>query len=466
MNHIHFTSANISELDKQRTMMFLASFFGHFTKHNEYVSNVFMTGIMNWMGVHFFTDIARLSIHSIRGGEATQFYGMEEDIVRELLNDSGLLHTMDKVRLFYDGYNFGDSSGQKLIKKYNPCAIACFIEAKEISRDMNEWTKTTSKILKPLLRYKKFHEYFLALISYDEFAFKVNILRGATFNMPQMDMLTSALQQANVAPKSDWYALESPRGLVDVALYLFLATGYLTRSEQRTTPCSNNTDYFGSRCYYSYFPVKITNQEIRNALVSEYFMYISETSCLPEQAKIIEWRTSLTKLAQKLSDVLQARQPDYEEFAKAFELMLGCYTNITYEMRRSEQKAYANEALYESLFTSVIHYNMLKIGIKRQENQYRIDGFRPTVVCEAANGTLTIFEVKYLPGDCNMQDVVEMLDNAGRQSIEYAKWYLTGPGHVKIVLLLVKESDHGVVLRTYTLKNNDIRLWTWVPATY
>ena len=117
---------------------FYKVFYGEALKTNQYLKMGVMTGIIRVIKAGIFSDLNNLRIYSILSNHYSEFFGFTEDEVKKALCDYNIEFKLADVKLWYDGYKFGNS------ELYNPWSIINFLDGRELK---NYWVGTSENFL-------------------------------------------------------------------------------------------------------------------------------------------------------------------------------------------------------------------------------------------------------------------------------------------------------------------------------
>lgn len=95
-------------------------------KDNPYLHMGVMTGIIRVNKAGIFSDLNNLSVNTIMENEYSEYFGITEKEVEEMLSYYDMEYEMPEVKLWYDGYRFGNA------EIYNPWSILNFVRSKEL----------------------------------------------------------------------------------------------------------------------------------------------------------------------------------------------------------------------------------------------------------------------------------------------------------------------------------------------
>ena len=110
-----------------KAIIFFKIFYGEALKTNQYLKTGIMAGIVRVIKAGIFSDLNNLRIYSILSNHYSEFFGFTEDEVKKALCDYNIEFKLADVKLWYDGYKFGDS------EVYNPWSILNFLFDKKLA---------------------------------------------------------------------------------------------------------------------------------------------------------------------------------------------------------------------------------------------------------------------------------------------------------------------------------------------
>ena len=105
---------------------FTRSLFNSTFKTNPYLERAIMTGITRVSKESIFSDLNNLKVITVTSDEYSKCFGFTEDEVFAALDEQGLSSEKEKVKLWYDGFTFGESRDI-----YNPWSIINFLDEKK-----------------------------------------------------------------------------------------------------------------------------------------------------------------------------------------------------------------------------------------------------------------------------------------------------------------------------------------------
>lgn len=107
-------------------------------KDNPYLHMGVMTGIIRVNKAGIFSDLNNLSVNTIMENEYSEYFGITEKEVEEMLSYYDMEYEMPEVKLWYDGYRFGNA------EIYNPWSILNFVRSQELKA---YWIDTSENYL-------------------------------------------------------------------------------------------------------------------------------------------------------------------------------------------------------------------------------------------------------------------------------------------------------------------------------
>lgn len=107
-------------------------------KDNPYLHMGVMTGIIRVNKAGIFSDLNNLKLNTILDDMYSEYFGITEKEIEEILAYYDMEYEMPEVKLWYDGYRFGNA------EIYNPWSILNFIETKELKA---YWIDTSENYL-------------------------------------------------------------------------------------------------------------------------------------------------------------------------------------------------------------------------------------------------------------------------------------------------------------------------------
>ncbi|MEJ6455875.1 ATP-binding protein [Fusobacterium nucleatum] len=117
---------------------FFKAFYGEALKTNPYLKMGVMTGIIRVIKAGIFSDLNNLRVYSILSKQYSDFFGFTQNEVENALEDFNIEYELPDVKIWYDGYKFGNS------EVYNPWSILNFLEDRELEA---YWVGTSNNFL-------------------------------------------------------------------------------------------------------------------------------------------------------------------------------------------------------------------------------------------------------------------------------------------------------------------------------
>ena len=101
---------------------FFKVFYGEALKTNQYLKMGVMTGIIRVIKSGIFSGLNNLRVYSILDRQYPDFFGFNGEEVEKALKDFDIEYKLSDVKLWYNGYKFGNS------EVYNPWSILNFLK--------------------------------------------------------------------------------------------------------------------------------------------------------------------------------------------------------------------------------------------------------------------------------------------------------------------------------------------------
>lgn len=125
---------------------FVRNLFGTALKGNQYIEKAVVTGILRIAKESIFSDLNNVKVYSLLNPKYSQYFGFTEEEVSELLQRAGLQAQAEEIKLWYNGYQFGETV------IYNPWSIANCLN--ENGKLQPYWINTSSNaLIKQLFAY-------------------------------------------------------------------------------------------------------------------------------------------------------------------------------------------------------------------------------------------------------------------------------------------------------------------------
>ena len=105
---------------------FFRNFLSSVLKDNEYLEKGVLTGILRVAKEGIFSGLNNLMVNTVISNNFSEYFGLLEDEVIELLNYYKLDYELEEVQKWYNGYKFGE------IQVYNPWSIMSYVNERVI----------------------------------------------------------------------------------------------------------------------------------------------------------------------------------------------------------------------------------------------------------------------------------------------------------------------------------------------
>lgn len=119
-------------------LQFFKTFYGGALKSNVNLQMGVLTGIIRVAQAGIFSDLNNFYSNTILENEYSQYFGLLESEVEEILKYYEVEYKLNDVKEWYNGYTFGNT------QVYNPWSILHFVRVKELSPF---WVNTSSNYL-------------------------------------------------------------------------------------------------------------------------------------------------------------------------------------------------------------------------------------------------------------------------------------------------------------------------------
>ena len=119
-------------------LQFFKTFYGGALKSNVNLQMGVLTGIIRVAQAGIFSDLNNFYSNTILENEYSQYFGLLEDEVKNILKYYEIEYKIDNVKEWYNGYTFGK------VQVYNPWSILHFVRTKELKPF---WVNTSSNYL-------------------------------------------------------------------------------------------------------------------------------------------------------------------------------------------------------------------------------------------------------------------------------------------------------------------------------
>lgn len=213
---------------------FTRNLFNAAFKSNPYMERGIMTGITRVGKESIFSDLNNLKVVTATSKEYAGCFGFTEEEVFEALKEYGFSDKMEEVKLWYDGFTFGDVKDI-----YNPWSIINYLDNGEVGP---YWVNTSSN----------------SLIG--------NVIRQGSRQLKET--FETLLSGKSIATKIDEQIVYNRLDIDESAIWsLLLASGYLKIADYKLT--SSPTDW------KPVYELEITNLEVLymfRSLVQDWFV--------------------------------------------------------------------------------------------------------------------------------------------------------------------------------------------------
>ena len=150
----------------EELVVFTRSFFNSTFKTNPYLERAIMTGITRVSKESIFSDLNNLEVVTTLSPKYTTAFGFTEKEVFNALDEQGLPDEKEIVKMWYDGFKFGEKSDI-----YNPWSIINYLDKKKIAL---YWAESSSNGLINSL-VQKGSSYIKTMVE--------NLIRGEKINV-------------------------------------------------------------------------------------------------------------------------------------------------------------------------------------------------------------------------------------------------------------------------------------------
>ena len=123
---------------------FLRSVFSSSLKTNDALEKGIMTGCLRISKESIFTGLNNFTSYSILNNIGNEYFGFNENEIKQLLEDYNLIDYIDEVKEWYDGYLFGNT------EIYNPWSTLMYVKNKiqdQFFKPVSFWANTSGNDL-------------------------------------------------------------------------------------------------------------------------------------------------------------------------------------------------------------------------------------------------------------------------------------------------------------------------------
>ena len=115
------------------------SFISNTFKDNYYLEKGVLTGVSRISKEGIFTDANNIEVYTVSDEKFSSCFGFTEEEIKEVLSEYELKPYLGGMRLWYDGYTFGNTTDL-----YNPWSVLHFFKKQKLQ---NYWINTSSNAL-------------------------------------------------------------------------------------------------------------------------------------------------------------------------------------------------------------------------------------------------------------------------------------------------------------------------------
>ena len=323
---------------------FLRNVFSSALKTNDALEKGVLTGCLRISKESIFTGLNNFNVYSIMNEQSSSSFGFTQDEVERLLNDYDLGNYLDEVKVWYDGYLFGNT------EIYNPWSVLKYVLKAIQSKPEAEsfWANTSSNEL------------------------VVDYIKNANHSMYQEFQLLMEGRKLTKRLKLDLTYQEMDNQ--DNVYSFLLLTGYLKVIKD-----------LGNQTYELVIPNKEVYEIYHNSFMDYFSDYTNERKDNFIKALLEERETDADQI---LSDMLM-RSISYYDNSEAFYhgLLLGLLGDQIIESNKEIGEGRADIIIYPQTFNGKAIVIECKHSSKDEE-----------IVSDSKKGARQIIEKKYLEG--------------------------------------------------------------------
>ena len=323
-----YDSPIINAFDKgyyNETINFFQVFYSSVLKTNDSLKYGILTGITRIIKEGIFSGLNNLYVNTILSKDYTEYFGLLESEVTEILDYFDMKYKIEEVRSWYNGYLFGDK------QIYNPWSIVNYLREKEIKA---YWANVSGNTLLE------------------------NMLDHAGENV-YADLKKFTDGESIEKYISDGTTIKSLLSSNDEIWQLFLYSGYLTKAEkQREIDVTSD--------YTDVYNLKIPNKEIRkyfgNMFLNRFFGTEVKTNILIKALENGDIRKFEKTLGEIMINMLSHFDLDseMEKIYQVFMIGLVGFLMGKYEIISNNESGYGR-------------YDLAMIPIKSNEKAYLME---------------------------------------------------------------------------------------------
>ena len=323
-----YDSPIINAFDKgyyNEAINFFQVFYSSVLKTNDSLKYGILTGITRIIKEGIFSGLNNLYVNTILSKDYTEYFGLLESEVTEILDYFDMKYKIEEVRSWYNGYLFGDR------QIYNPWSIVNYLREKEIKA---YWANVSGNTLLE------------------------NMLDHAGENV-YADLKKFTDGESIEKYISDGTTIKSLLSSNDEIWQLFLYSGYLTKAEkQREIDVTSD--------YTDVYNLKIPNKEIRkyfgNMFLNRFFGTEVKTNILIKALENGDIRKFEKTLGEIMINMLSHFDLDseMEKIYQVFMIGLVGFLMGKYEIISNNESGYGR-------------YDLAMIPIKSNEKAYLME---------------------------------------------------------------------------------------------
>ena len=323
-----YDSPIINAFDKgyyNEAINFFQVFYSSVLKTNDSLKYGILTGITRIIKEGIFSGLNNLYVNTILSKDYTEYFGLLESEVTEILDYFDMKYKIEEVRSWYNGYLFGDK------QIYNPWSIVNYLREKEIK---TYWANVSGNTLLE------------------------NMLDHAGENV-YADLKKFTDGESIEKYISDGTTIKSLLSSNDEIWQLFLYSGYLTKAEkQREIDVTSD--------YTDVYNLKIPNKEIRkyfgNMFLNRFFGTEVKTNILIKALENGDIRKFEKTLGEIMINILSHFDLDseMEKIYQVFMIGLVGFLMGKYEIISNNESGYGR-------------YDLAMIPIKSNEKAYLME---------------------------------------------------------------------------------------------
>ena len=294
---------------KNEALDFFRTFYSSALKTNPYLEKGFLTGITRISQASIFSGLNNFIIYDHSSLDFAETFGFTQDEVNKALEDFNLKANKQKIKDYYDGYNFGN------LEIYNPWSILNYLNEKELKF---YWTQTSNtKIINELLLSAPVnikHKY-------------IELAKGESIKLKDLNFANLLLDDLN-----------NPNKLFD----FMIATGYLNyncitkdakivnKEVLKSLPEITSNGLFKNKDFYQDFKNAIRDGKLNNLekLTNEFFLDTYSYHDFPKEANEFNYHNILTSMLALIG--IGEVKSNREAGLGRYDISLVSYDNLDY----------------------------------------------------------------------------------------------------------------------------------------